>query len=78
MSYEFKIYEYDHFYRAYEDRRNNLYILTLNDDVEKWLDKNVISTYDINCDDHYNNGDDFIIIEFKDLDDAFCFEMWWL
>lgn len=76
-----EIYEDDHFYKAYEDRRNDLYILTLNDDVATWIYENMGNKYDINCDDYVNDRSqrcDFIIIEFETEEDAMAFKLRWL
>ena len=74
-----KIYEYDHFYKSYEDYRNNLYILILNNDVKDWLTENIISDYDINVDDYYEyDRCDYIIIEFENEIDAMAFKLRWI
>ena len=74
-----EIYEHDHFYKSYEDRRNNLYILFLNDDIEKWIEENITSRYDLNMDDYYEyDRCDYIIIEFENDEDAVAFKLRWL
>lgn len=73
-----KIYEYDHFYKQYEDRKNNLYMLLLNDDIEKWIKENLTSSYDINGDDYYEyDRCNYIIIEFEKEEDAMAFKLRW-
>lgn len=73
-----KIYEHDHFYKQYEDRKNNLYMLLLNDDIEKWIKENLTSSYDINGDDYYEyDRCNYIIIEFEKEEDAMAFKLRW-
>lgn len=80
MNYSFKIYEYDHFGKYWEDRKNGLFMLELNCDIEKWLDEHISEYYDINCDDYYDNPDkcDFMIIEFANEREALTFKLRWL
>ena len=74
-----EIYEDDHFYKSYEDRRNNLYILFLNGDIEKWIEENITSRYDLNMDDYYEcDRCNYIIIEFENDEDAVAFKLRWL
>ena len=49
-----RIDEHDHFYKQYEDFKNNMYFLCLNDDIEKWIEENLTSRYDLNVDDYDN------------------------
>lgn len=73
-----KIYENDHFYKQYEDYKNNLYMLLLNDDIEKWIKENLTSSYDINGDDYYEyDRCNYIIIEFEKEEDAMAFKLRW-
>lgn len=83
--FSFKIYEHDHFYKHYEDYKNGLYMICLNDNIEKWLDENIQTRYDINVDDYYNSrwGSaqkkvDHVIIEFIDREDAMAFKLMWI
>lgn len=73
-----KIYEHDHFYKQYEDYRNNMYFLILNDDVEKWIEENLAGSYDINVDDYLNYKESYIIIEFQTNEDAMAFKLMWM
>lgn len=77
--YSFKIYEHDHFYRQYEDRKNNLYMLNLNKELEDWLDNNIKEEYSINCDDHCNDPHrcNYMYIEFTEITDAMAFKIYW-
>ena len=72
-----KIYEHDHFNKQYEDYKNNMYLLMLNDDIEKWIKDNLSGSYDINCDDYVSDHCDFIVIEFTNIDDAMAFKLRW-
>ena len=76
----FRIYEHDHFYRQYEDVRNNLFMLILNQDLEDWLEENMKGRYDVNCDDYYDTRgrSAHMIIEFTDEADAMAFRLRWL
>ncbi len=74
-----KIYEHDHFYKSYEDRRNNLYMLLLNDDIVEWMVENITGDYDINVDDYYEyDRCNFMIIEFAKEEDAVAFKLRWM
>jgi len=77
MNYTIKIYEHNHFHKEYEDYKNNLYILMLNDDVEKWIEENLTGNYDINCDDYYEYDCCYMIIEFINDEDAMAFKLRW-
>jgi len=73
-----KIYEHDHFYKTYEDRRNNLYLLMLNEDIGIWIKENLSGSYDINGDDYYEyDRCNYIIIEFEKEEDAMAFKLTW-
>lgn len=74
MVHCFKIYENDHFYKRYEDRKYNLYILYLTDDVEEWIDENIIGEYDIS----YGEKSDETMMVFDDETDAMAFKLQWL
>lgn len=74
-----KIYEHDHFHREWEDYKNNLYMLLLNDDVEQWVEENLTGTYDINCDDYLIDSHcGMMIIDFSNNEDAMAFILRWL
>lgn len=74
-----KINEHDHFYKQYEDRKNNMYFIFLNDDIEKWIEENLTGSYDINCDSYYEyDRCNYIIIEFEKEEDAVAFKLRWL
>ena len=74
-----KIDEHDHFYKQYEDYKNNMYFLTLNDDIEQWIAENLTGGYDINGDGYYEyDRCHFMIIEFETDEDAMAFKLRWL
>ncbi len=74
-----RIDEHDHFYKQYEDFKNNMYFLFLNDDIEKWIEENLTSRYDLNVDDYYEyDRCNYIIIEFEKEEDAVAFKLRWL
>lgn len=74
-----RIDEHDHFYKQYEDFKNNMYFLFLNDDIEKWIEENLTGSYDINCDGYYEyDRCNYIIIEFENEGDAVAFKLRWL
>ena len=76
-SYSFKLYEHDHFYKTYEDVKNNLYILELTDSMANWIDENIEGHFDINCDNYYSHNGGHIIIEFSDVTEAMAFKLYW-
>ncbi len=77
--YSVEIDEYDHFYRTWEDVKHGMFIIQLNDNLEKWLNENITSNYDVNCDDIYSNSNyHFAIIEFTNEEDAMAFKLRWL
>jgi hypothetical protein len=82
MAIIIKLYEVDHFYKKYEDYKNNLYMLELNDKIIEWLDDNMIGSYDIDEDDYdtyHQYGDcDYIYIIFTEEADAVAFKLRWL
>lgn len=79
MSYSVEIYEDEHFYKSYEDLRNNLYILYLADEVEAWCEEHVKNDYDMYCEDYYMERDSHAVsMEFENERDAFAFEMEWI
>ena len=74
-----KIYEYDHFHKDYEDRRNNLFLTVLNEDVGLWIHENLSGSYDITLDDYYESDEcSYIFIEFETNEDAMAFKLMWL
>ena len=73
-----KIYEHDHFHLEYEDYKNNLYILVLNDEIEKWIEENLIGSYDVDVEDYYNRLSDTVVIEFTHAEDALAFKLRWI
>lgn len=79
MSNTFKLYEHDHWFKQYEDIKNNLYMIQLAYNFEKWLDENIIYNYDVNCDEHYNDprNCNYVIIEFNNETDALAFKLRW-
>ena len=78
MIYTLEIDEYNHFYRSYEDYKHGLFILHLNDEVEKWMIENLTDCYDINCDNYFVYNNSHIIVEFTDETDAIAFKLRWL
>ena len=77
--YSVEIHEHDHFYKTYEDYRNNLYILNLNDDIDAWIKENVKNHWDIDCEDYYQNSSkcEHMFILFTDEIDAMAFKLRW-
>ena len=82
--YSIKLYRYDHFGKYWEDRKNGLYMIELNADVDKWLCENIKHHYEINCDDFYNSRSsskhknvNYIFIDFTDREEAMGFKLRW-
>ena len=74
-----RIDEHDHFYKQYEDFKNNMYFLCLNDDIEKWIEESLTGSYDINCDGYYEYDHcNYIIMGFEKEGDAVAFKLRWL
>ncbi len=69
---------YDFFHLEYEDRKNGLINIIMNDDIQIWMDKNIIGHYDMNRDDFYNDGKEILIMEFIEEVDAMAFKLMWL
>jgi len=72
-----EIFEFDHYEKKFEDRRNNLYILELYNDIEEWLEKNLSNRFDIDCEDAYQENASFMHILFETDYDAMLFRMNW-
>lgn len=78
MSEDIEIELFDFFHLEYEDFKHNMVNIVMNDDIQKWIDENFISAYDINCDSFYNDGIKTLIIEFENDADALAFKLMWL
>lgn len=74
-----KIFQEDHFIKSYEDRKNNLFIIELNNDVDQWIQKNVKGDYDLDCEELYTSDTDidYVYVIFEDEDDALRFKLRW-
>jgi len=70
--------EHDHFNIEYEDYKNNMYFVMLNDEIEVWIRENLNSDYDLDCEDYYYYKDSSIYITFANDEDSVAFILRWI
>lgn len=71
-----------HYTWHYEDHKNNMYILYLNDDIEKWMEENIEGEWDI----HNEHMSGYLVgganmthsLMFENEEDAVAFKLRWI